>query len=197
MISLHEGKGPGPKKHAERVMTLRLDIVGCNPPIWRRIAVKESMWLSELHDAIQVMFDWYDYQVHSFVVGEGRFGNPIKRDEVTIEDDRDVMLSDLELKAKDRFQYWYHFGEGWQIEIRVEKISTAEKGAHHPLCTGGERCGPPEDCGGLDAYHDMLACIKEPHTELGQEWIEWLGPNYDPERCDLDRINKAIRVLGK
>ncbi len=197
MISLHEGKGAGPKKPAERTLTLRLEVSGCSPKIWRRLVIKETMWLSELHDAIQVMFDWYDYQVHSFAIGELRFGNPIKRDEAVIEDDRDVMLADLELKAKDHFAYWYHFGEGWQIDVRVEKISALEKGVHYPSCLAGERCGPPEDCGGLDAYHDMLVCIKEPHTELGREWIEWLGPNYDSERCDLEKINKAIRKLGK
>ena len=61
----------------------------------------------------------------------------------------------------------------------------------------GERAGPPEDCGGLEAFHDMLACIKEPHTELGREWLEWLGPDYDPEACDLEKINKALKKLGK
>ncbi len=197
MISLHEGKGAGPKKTVERALFLRLEVTGGVPKIWRRLAVKETMWLSELHDAIQVMFDWYDYQVHSFAIGEQRFGNPIKRDDVTIEDDRDVLLADLELKAKDRFSYAYHFGEGWQIELRVEKISPVEKALHYPSCLEGERAGPPEDCGGLDAYHDMLVCIKEPHTELGREWLEWLGPNYDSERCDLEKINKAIRKLGK
>jgi hypothetical protein len=43
----------------------------------------------------------------------------------------------------------------------------------------------------------MLACIKEPNTDLGREWIEWLGPTYDPALCDLDKINKSLRKLGK
>ena len=43
----------------------------------------------------------------------------------------------------------------------------------------------------------MLACIKEPHTDLGREWLEWLGPDYDPDVCDLAKINKALRKLGK
>ncbi|MBP6307271.1 MAG: hypothetical protein KA334_01015, partial [Opitutaceae bacterium] len=62
---------------------------------------------------------------------------------------------------------------------------------------GGERAGPPEDCGGLEAFHDMLACLQEPHTELGQEWREWVGPEYDPERCDLAAINKGFSHLRK
>ncbi len=178
-------------------MVIRVEVVGCSPRIWRKLVVRETMWLSQLHDSFQVMLDWYDYQVHSFVFGDMKFGNPLKRDDLVIEDDRDVMLADLDLGSKDKFDYWYHFGDGWQLEARVEKIQAVEKGAHYPLCLGGERCGPPEDCGGLEAYQDMLVCIKEPHTELGREWIEWLGPNYDSERFDLEKINKALRKIGK
>jgi hypothetical protein len=197
MISLLEGKGPGVKKPADRVFQLRLQVVACRPPIWRRLLVRESMWLSRLHDAIQVMFDWYDYQTHAFALDDLRFGNPLKREELVIEDDRDVTLADLDLDHRERFGYGYHFSEGWQVEIKVEKVLPLEKRVHYPVCLAGERAGPPEDCGGLDAYHDMLACIKEPDTDLGREWLEWLGPNYDSERCDLEAINKALKKLAK
>jgi hypothetical protein len=197
MISLLEGKGPGPKKPVDRVFPLRLHVVGCHPPIWRRVLVRESMWLSRLHDAIQVMFDWFDYQTHAFALDDLRFGNPLKREEFLIEDDRDITLVDLDLEHRERFTYGYHFGEGWQVEIRVEKVRPLEKGVSYPACVAGERAGPPEDCGGIEAYHDMLACLQEPHTDLGREWLEWLGPDYDAERCDLAVINKALKKLGK
>ena len=197
MIGLHEGKGSGPKKRIEKVLSLRLAVVGCSPRVWRRLLVRESMWLTRLHDCIQVAFDWFDYQTHVFVVDELRFGNPLRRDELVIEDDRDVTLQDLELASRDRFLYEYHFGEIWQVEIRVEKSMPVEKGSSYPVCIAGERAGPPEDCGGIEAYHDMLACIKEPNTDLGKEWLEWLGPHYDPAVCDVDKINKNLRKLGK
>jgi hypothetical protein len=197
MIGLHEGKGSGSKKPQEKVLSLRLTVVGCTPRIWRRFLVRESMWLTRLHDCIQVAFDWFDYQTHVFVVDDLKFGNPFRKDELVIEDDRDVTLHDLELGSKDRFLYEYHFGEGWQVEVRVEKTMPVEKGLSYPVCLGGERAGPPEDCGGLEAFHDMLACIKEPNTDLGREWLEWLGPNYDPSLCEIDKINKALRKLAK
>jgi hypothetical protein len=197
MISLHEGKGSKIKKPAERVFTLRLNVVGCQPKIWRRLVVRESMWLSRLHDSIQVALDWFDYQTHAFNFDDLRFGNPVKRDDTTVEDDRDVTLADVDLEHRERFTYSYHFGEGWQVDLKVEKSGPVEKGAYYPLCTGGERAGPPEDCGGIEAFHDMLASIKEPTTDLGREWIEWLGPDYDPGICDVDKINKALRKLGK
>jgi len=159
--------------------------------------VRESMWLSRLHDSIQIAFDWFDYQTHAFTLDDLRFGNPLKRDELTIEDDRDVTLADVDLEHRERFTYGYHFGDGWQVDIKVEKTLKVEKGASYPLCVEGERAGPPEDCGGVEAFHDMLACIKEPNTELGREWLEWLGPDYHPDRCDVAKINKALRKLGK
>jgi hypothetical protein len=197
MIGLHEGQGAKAKKPPERVFTLHLALVGCKPRIWRRLLVRESMWLSRLHDAIQVAFDWFDYQTHAFNLDDLRFGNPLSRDELTIQDDRDVTLGDLDLEHHGRFTYGYHFGPGWQVDIKLEKIGPAEKGAPYPACVAGERAGPPEDCGGLEAFHDMLACLKEPHTDLGREWLEWLGPDYDPNACDPERITKALRKLGK
>ncbi len=197
MISLHEGKGTPAKKAAERVYLLRMSVVGTNPRIWRRFWVRETMWLSRLHDCIQVSLDWFDYQTHVFYVDEGRFGNPIRREELVVEDDRDVTLADLDFPNRNQILYLYHFGEGWQVELKVEKTVPVEKGQVYPHCLDGERAGPPEDCGGLEAFHDMLACIKEPNTDLGREWLEWLGPGYQPEKCDVERINKALRKLGK
>ena len=197
MIGLLEGKGTPAKKLPEKVFSLRLTVVGCQPRIWRRLLVRESMWLSRLHDSIQVAFDWFDYQTHAFNLDDLRFGNPVKRDDLTIEDDRDVSLADLDLEHRAQFRYGYDFGEGWQVEIKVEKVIVAEKGAIYPVCLAGERAGPPEDCGGLEAFHDMLACIKEPGTDLGREWLEWLGPDYDPAACDLLKMNKALKKLVK
>jgi hypothetical protein len=197
MISLHEGRGPGPQKTDDRMIQLRLSVAGCRPPIWRRVQVKESMWLSQLHDTIQLIFDWYDYQTHAFAIGGHRYGNPLKRDDFVIDDDRDITLADVDLPNQTQLSYGYHFGEGWHIEFQVESVGVPEKGAHYPRVIAGERAGPPEDCGGMDAFHDMLVCIQEPHTELGREWLDWLGPDYDAERCDLDAMNKALKKLGK
>ena len=197
MISLHEGRGAARKKPAERVYQLHLKVAECRPHIWRRLLVRETMWLSRLHDAIQVAFDWYDYQTHSFSVGDLRFGNPAKRDDITIEDDRDVTLADVGLDHHARFLYTYDFDGGWRVEIGVEQQLTVKKATVYPRCTSGGRAGPPEDCGGPEAYLDMIACIKEPHTELGREWLDWLGPDYKPEACDLEKINKGLAKLAR
>jgi Plasmid pRiA4b ORF-3-like protein len=197
MISLQEGRGAGRKKPEARVLYLRLVVVGAQPRVWRRLLVRETMWVSRLHDSIQIAFDWFDYQTHTFALDDLRFGNPVKRDNLNVEDDRDVTLADLNLVHRDRMTYEYQIGEGWNVDVRVEKTAPPGKAVYYPLCVAGERAGPPEDCGGLEAFHDMLACLKEPASDLGREWLGWLGPDYDPSACDLDKVNRALRKLGK
>ena len=114
-----------------------------------------------------------------------------------VEDDRDVTLADLNFGEHGRIAYDYLFADGWHVDIRLEKTATLAQGTVCPRCLAGERAGPPEDCGGLDAYKDMLYCLKHPETDLGREWREWLGLGFDPERCELDAINRALRRLGK
>ena len=179
------------------MLCLRMAVLGTQPRVWRRLLVRETMWLSRLHDAIQIAFDWFDYQTHLFALDDLKFGNPVKRDDLIVEDDRDMTLADLNLASRDKMIYEYQFGEGWRVEIRVEKVSAPDKGSQLPACLAGERAGPPEDCGGLEAYHDMLAGLKEPESDLGKEWKGWVGPEYEPASCDLGKINLALRKLGK
>ena len=201
MISFSEGgKNALRRREAEKVFQLRLSLADLVPRIWRRLLVRETMWLSRLHDSIQIAFDWFDYQTHAFTLDDLRYGNPDRGEGAgNIADDRDVTLADLELLNKDRFLYDYHFGDGWRVELRVEKVLHLEKGVRYPKCTAGERNSPPEDCGGIEAYKDMLHCLKHPHTDLAKEWIEWLGGSgqYDPELCDLEKINRGLKGLGK
>ncbi len=197
MISLHEGApAVRPRKKADRALVLRLSVAGTQPEIWRRLLVRESLWLSRLHDGIQIAFDWFDYQMHVFTVGERRFGNP-QAGATPVDDDRDITLAEAGIPAEGRFSYRYHFGEGWTINGVVEEIRPLTKGERVPACLGGERAGPPEDCGGIEAFHDMLACLQEPNTELGREWREWVGPDYDPARCDAAAITRGLRKLPR
>jgi hypothetical protein len=155
------------------------------------------MWLSRLHDAIQTVFGWYDYQTHVFSAGEKRLGNPLHSAGAVIEDDRDASLAAVLLFGRGHLAYDYLLGEGWHVDIRVEKIVLAEKRGVYPICVAGARAGPPEDCGGLEGYKDMICCLKHPATDLGREWREWLGAGYDPERCDLISLNKTLKRRTK
>lgn len=199
MISFSEAKAARRKKQQpERVLHLHLALRDVEPRIWRRMVVRESMWLARLHDAIQVAFGWFDYQLHRFTVNDIGYGNPVRRDnETLVEDDRDFSLADLEIAPKETFVYEYSFGDGWQIEVRVERAELAQAGVKYPHLTEGRHNGPPEDCGGPAGYKEVLYSLKHPDEPLSKEWLEWLGEGYDPLALDLPKLNKALVKLPK
>ena len=200
MISFSEAKAAARRKKTspERVLVLHLAIAEVEPKIWRRMAVRETMWLARLHDAIQVAFGWFDYQTHRFVVHDRLYGNPVRREnETMVEDDRDFTLRDLEVGPKDALVYDYSFGDGWKVEVAVEKAEAAKPGQKYPVLLDGRHNGPPEDCGGPAGYKEVLYSLKHPDEPLSKEWLEWLGEGYDPHAFDLPKLNKALAKLPK
>ena len=43
-----------------------------------------------------------------------------------------------------------------------------------PACLAGERHGPPEDCGGVRRFYNLLEAVGNPRNEYHDELIEWL-----------------------
>jgi hypothetical protein len=67
-----------------------------------------------------------------------------------------VRLAAFRFRARERFFYEYDFYDHWVHEIRVEQILTLDPAGTYPLCTGGARATPPEECGGAWAYLQRL-----------------------------------------
>ncbi len=69
-----------------------------------------------------------------------------------MDDPREVKLADVGLRVSEKFLYEYDFGDHWQYLIRVEAILPPQPGKTYPLCIGGKRSAPPEDCGGVRRF---------------------------------------------
>jgi hypothetical protein len=63
-----------------------------------------------------------------------------------------VRLADFGLRPRERFLYEYDFSPGWQHDARVERLLPLQPGRTYPICVGGRRAVPPEDCGGPWAF---------------------------------------------
>jgi hypothetical protein len=204
-----------------QVHELKITLHDSKPPIWRRIAVPSNMRLSDLHQVIQVVMGWGNYHLHEFVVGN-RQPKP-KREELAslnwqeryerliicrdrcwsdprmevegAEDERKMMLCELAPAVKSKFIYEYDFGDGWEHEIKVVKIGPPAEGVNYPVCLAGKLACPPEDCGGIWGYYDMLEALKDPKHEQHKEFVEWIGRKFDPERFDLEKVNAALAKL--
>jgi hypothetical protein len=81
-------------------------------------------------------------------------------------------------------RYEYDFGDGWQHEVTLEAIVPAQAGRRYPICLAGERACPPEDCGGVPGYENLLEVMRDPEHEEYESMLQWVGGRFTPERFD-------------
>ena len=60
---------------ADEIVILRIELEGIEPLIWRRVAVRTVMSLSELHRVIQVVMGWRNCHLWQFEAGEEEIRN--------------------------------------------------------------------------------------------------------------------------
>jgi hypothetical protein len=128
--------------------------------IWRRLLVRSDSTIADLHRTLQVAFAWRDEHLHRFVIHGRLYG------EDGLVDSRRVQLADLGLRLGERFLYEYDFIDGWQHEVRLEQVLPLDSRRRYPVCIGGRRAAPPEDCGGPWAFlelrqHDSVVPIAD------------------------------------
>jgi len=180
--------GPAP------LLQIKINLVGAKPPIWRRLEVPANITLARLHLVIQAAFDWTDSHMHSFDTPYGQFGEPDP--ELEMRSDRGTTLEQVAPHPKDKISYTYDFGDDWRHTILVEKVLDQPVTRRKVRCTGGRRAGPPEDCGGIWGYQDIIEIVADPtHPEHG-DWLDWLGledaDEFDPAYFDLAETNEAL-----
>jgi hypothetical protein len=96
-----------------------------------------------------------------------------------------------------RFDYEYDFGDSWDHTLLVEKILLPQEGVHYPLCLKGKRTCPPEDVGGVWGYEYFLEAIRNPDHDEHEEYLNWIGGEFDPEAFDLEKVNAQLRSMGR
>ncbi len=170
------------------VYQLKVTIKDSKPPIWRRVLVPGNVTLYDLHEILQVVMGWENYHLHMFTIAGEIYGDPEDDEtgDLGTENETRYRLDQLGLLEKARFSYEYDFGDSWEHAILVEKILPAEKGVHYPVCVTGKRACPPEDVGGVWGYEEFLQAIADPENEEHEEYMGWIGPEFDPEEFDLD-----------
>jgi pRiA4b ORF-3-like protein len=177
-----------------RIYQAKITLKGIRPPIWRRIQVPGIIRLADLHQVIQTAFGWTDSHLHQFVIAGRRFGAPGDFDQEIL-DEAGVTLAGAVGNRIKRFAYIYDFGDNWEHDVGVEKIISGNSGGERPLCLGGRRRRPPEDCGGPPGYAGLLRAICDARHPEHEAVLEWVGGAFDLEAFDIAAVNRALAGL--
>jgi hypothetical protein len=185
------------------------------PLIWRRVLVRSDSTIADLHQTLQIAMGWDDAHLHRFRIrgkdyGLSRIGGLGFRD-----DPHRVRLGDFHFRPNERFLYEYDFGDLWQHVVRVERRLPWDDKRTYPVCIGGQRRAPPEDCGGpwafmalqdeyspgyfLDRYADLLESVRAGDLDEARDQLaeleplrEWLELEHFARR----QVNRRLKLYA-
>jgi len=184
------------RTHGGSIYQLKVTLKDSKPPIWRRFLVREDTDLSCLHEILQDVMGWTGSHLYEFEVGGTLYTDLEDYDDYSIAptmEAQSVTLRKLGLREGDKFRYVYDFGDYWVHDVVVEDVVPEQEGQSFPVCLKGRRACPPEDCGGIFGYFDLLTVINDPDHEDHVEMIEWLGDEFDPDAFDVEETNALLR----
>jgi hypothetical protein len=190
------------------VYYLRVTLEDSKPAIWRDILVPNDLTLEGLHYVIQIVMGWGNCHLHQFIAENVLYTNGSLRNT----DDEYGLLDAEELERQDRNEkqytvahllskenddiiYEYDLGDSWTHQVKLKKILPVDANAHQPRCIKGEKACPPEDCGGIWGYTDMLDTLRTTENSENTQLLTWFGEDFNPDHFDIEAVNRTLRHL--
>ena len=181
----------------EKIFQIHVLLQYSRPRIWRRVLISSETLLSDLHKILQTVMGWSNTHLHQFIKDDLHYSIPYEFDLFDFDDINytGMKVKELLLKEGDKIIYEYDFGDGWEHEVRLEKILHPDISLKYPICIKGKRACPPENCGGIWGYENILEILKDKQREEYNVIVEWLGDDkFDAEYFNLDEINEMLKT---
>ncbi len=181
-------------------LQLRIELNQVRPVIWRRILVWSDTSLDELHLIVQGAMGWEDRHLHHFRQGQRMFVPEEELDQIQwdAEDESLATVGDLLRRKGSTLEYVYDYGDDWQHTIRLEKKTRDPRDPDWklPRILDGANACPPEDCGGLFRYPDLVQSFqaKEPGTLA---WMSACGleDDWKPDAYSVEAAQEDLDAL--
>lgn len=180
---------------------LKVELNDVSPAVWRRFTVSNKCSLLDLHTAVQVVMGWDDAHLFEFQKGktryspdfEGNVDGAIDNDDEGFDGLAAIPLGSLLKKPNDSIYYIYDFGNNWHHTITLERIN--KRDCLTPVVTAGKNRCPPEECGGVPGYQELLEAYKSKEAgALEQlEWFGWDEDGFDPKAFDKKTVNQQLQ----
>lgn len=184
------------------MLQLKIALIGTKPLIWREIIVPENYSFFALNAAIQDVFGWTNSHLHQFfTVNPFKTRPPYPRIAIPnpaydtgedVIDECKAKVGEYLSKIGNSVYYEYDFGDSWMHEIKLVKALKNDGKIKVSAIIGGENAAPPEDCGGIGGYYDLLEAVKNPKNPSHEDMMEWLEikktSDFDPAKFNIRKI---------
>lgn len=186
------------------LLQLKIQIEGISkPPVWRKILVPDHFTFERLHQVIQAAFGWSDSHCYAFSpAGYGsvpQIGVPDEGGwmDTEIRDSSKIKISKILTTKGMTFCYVYDFGDDWVHSLQLEDV-TDEKAIRATLVSGKGAC-PPEDCGGVWGYDNLVDAVNNTYHPEHDDMRNWMGMDegetWDKSSFDLHKAQKEVAAV--
>ena len=175
----------------------KIDLLHSEPLVTRTFRVSSESSLYLLHQIIQVVMGWRNSHLYEFSIDTLRFMDTrlVDEDFEDVTDVKSVMVEDVFPRVGAKAHYLYDFGDGWMHQLELMNINHLPQNELLPSFISAQNSCPPEDCGGIHRYLEMIEIVKDPtHAEYANI-IEFLGPKFNPANLNRIAIFKALGNL--
>jgi|HubBroStandDraft_6_1064221.scaffolds.fasta_scaffold884335_2 hypothetical protein len=182
---------------SQNIYQIKVTLLGTKPPIWRRLLVPASMTLAKLHDVLQTAMGWAGGHMHEFRTADRHFGIPDPEDRsmgMQVENERSIRLSSVLRSAGTKLIYTYDFGDNWEHAVVLERLLPAQLSLdlEYPICIDGKLACPPDDCGGIPGYYELIEALADPEHDRHEEISEWISDGFDPQAFSVENVNRML-----
>ena len=188
---------------------IRIKLNNAPVPVWRELRVPSNISLELLAQVIIEAMGWYNSHLHQFRKGDTLFKNTEDLKESMqfigfgmpriMHDANKFSLGNVLKEKGDRMQFEYDFGDSWTHDVWVKGIREYDAGEEpEVVLLKGKGACPPEDCGGVWGYSDLLTISqKKRKTKEEKERLEWYGIDryFKPETFGFELAEEAIEDL--
>ena len=185
-------KKPAPQeKVSVRAFQMKITLRGMKPAVWRRFFVPEDMTFNDLADVLIAVMGWSGSHLSAFEMpksGMNIMANPWSDDETQFgeRNGKTVKLSQF-LPNEKKFIFVYDMGDNWEHEVVIEDVRENYP-ALYPAVLAYENNCPPDDCGGVWGYMDML---KSDDEDI-KEWLKENAVVYSMEETNAELRNFKV-----
>lgn len=197
------------KRAREYIVEISLD--DAPVPVVRRLSVPSNLYVGHFVYVLVYAMGWDGYHLTELTQGDTLWRST-KEKAMDAESDLDyeecypgikvrnsfrATVSQLLKKVGDECSLTYDMGDSWHHTIRLVEIRRYEDKVIRFTSVGveiisGTGACPPDDCGGVSGYEEILRIIKDPEEYEYERFRSLLGNNFDPAFFDIRPIRRRL-----
>lgn len=139
------------------VYEIKITLIDVGVPVWRKVRIDQQATFYDLHELIQVIFDWTTSHLYDFKItdAEGNItdkvqitstaNNVFQSSDRTIYEDKAETLEDWFQVRTKYMSYTYDYGDNWNHQVEfIQEIEWTDN-MMVPVCIDAYNYAPPED----------------------------------------------------